>query len=231
MVKIERKTTEKTELAIHSLEKEKIKHHGKCNTDEVITALMEIFHEKCYICESKNSTEWEIEHLIPHSGNKDLKFDWNNLFWACGRCNHIKGDKFTPILDCTKIEIDEIISFRKIGYFGKDELLKFEKTVNCNENTEIAMTCELLQRIYYGKTPQEQAGAKRLRHDVRIELSEFKNYVRDYNEATGEEKEDLFIMIRSKLKSNSRFAAFKRWIVRDNPNCKDFIDCWKNNES
>ena len=66
-----------------------------------------------------------------------------------------------------------------------------------------------------------------LRHEIRTELSNFKNYVRDYNEATGVDKEDLFVTIRYSLKSNSKFAAFKRWIVRDNSNCKDFIDCWK----
>lgn len=227
MVKIERKITEKTQLAIQSLAREKNKSSGKCNTDEVIEALREIFYDKCYLCENKNSTEWEVEHLIPHGGSTDLKFDWKNLFWSCGHCNHIKGDKFTPILDCTKVAVDEIISFRKIGYFGKEESLHFEKVADCQDNAEIQMTCDLLQRIYYGKTLQEQVGAKMLRHEIRTELSNFKNYVRDYNEATGADREDLFVTIRNSLKSNSKFAAFKRWIVRDNPNCSDFIECWK----
>ena len=227
MVKIARKNTEKTQLAIQSLAKEKIKSSGKCNTTEVVEALQEIFHSKCYLCENKNSTEWEVEHLIPHGGNSDLKFDWENLFWSCGHCNHIKGDKFTPILDCTKVAVDEIISFRKVGYFGKEETLNFEKVADYPDSAEIQMTCDLLQRIYYGKSSQEQVGAKMLRHEVRTELSEFKNFVRSYNEATGEDKQDLFVTIRNRLKSNSKFAAFKRWIVRDNPNCKDFIDCWK----
>ncbi|MBR5913628.1 MAG: hypothetical protein IK062_09360 [Selenomonadaceae bacterium] len=228
MVKIERKVTENSQLAIQSLAKEKIKSSGKYNTDEVVAALQEIFYNKCYICENKNATEWEVEHLIPHGGNIDLKFDWENLFWSCGHCNHIKGKKFTPILNCTELEVDEIIAFRKSGYFGKDEKLHFDKIIDYTDDTEIQMTCSLLRRVYYGETPQEQAGAKILRHKIRTELSEFKNYVRDYNEATGEDKKDLFFTIRNKLKSNSEFAAFKRWIVRDNPNCKDFINCWKN---
>lgn len=223
MVKIERKDTEKTALAIESLAKEK----GRCNTDEVIDALMEIFHSKCYICESKKPNEIEVEHLTPHNGDKNLKFDWNNLFLACGRCNHIKGDKYTPILDCTKVEVDEIIAFRKIGYFGTDEFLQFEPISDFPNNEEIQMTCELLQRIHYGNTPQEKVGAKMLRHSIRQELTNFKNYVRDYLESTGEDKKDLFVTICSQLKSNSQFAAFKRWIVRDNDNCKDFLDCWK----
>lgn len=95
MVKIERKNNEKSQQAIASLAREKIKLSGKCNTDEVVIALQETFHNKCYICENKNATKWEVEHLIPPSGNLDLKFEWENLFWACGHCNHIKGKKFS----------------------------------------------------------------------------------------------------------------------------------------
>lgn len=86
------------------------------------------------------------------------------------------------------------------------------------------MTWDLLQRIYYSNTPQETAEAQILRRAVRIELSTFKEYVRKYNEAIGENKKDLWFTIRSKLQSNSPFAAFKRWIVRDCPNCQDFVD-------
>ena len=227
MVKIERKDTEKTALAINSLEKEKRKSSGKWNTSEVVDALIEIFHSKCYICESDRLNTVEIEHLIPHRNDKNLKFDWNNLFLACGHCNHIKGTKFNPILDCTKIEVDELISFRKIGYFSTDEYLKFEPVSDFPNNEEIQMTCDLLQRIHYGKTPQEKVESKMLRHYVQAELNKFKYCIRDYLESSGEVKKDLFVTICQQLKSTSPFAAFKRWIVRDNSNCKDFLDCWK----
>lgn len=227
MVKIERKDNEKSQQAIVSLAKEKKKSSGKCNTNEVVIALQEMFHNKCYICENKNATEWEVEHLIPPAGNLDLKFEWKNLFWSCGHCNHIKGNKFTPILDCTKVDVDEIISFRKIGYFGIDEFLNFEKVDSVEDNEQIQMTCALLKRVYYGETLQEKSSAKILRHEVQAELSQFKNYIREYIEAAGEDKKDLFVAICNQRKSNSKFAAFKRWIVRDNSNCKDFIDCWK----
>ena len=73
MVKIERKETEKSKLAIRSLEKEKAKSSGKCNTDEVVDALRGIFHDKCYICEYKDATSWEVEHLKPHGGDYRFK--------------------------------------------------------------------------------------------------------------------------------------------------------------
>ena len=229
MVKIERKDTEKTRQAIQSLASEKKKASGKCNTPEVVEALEEIFHDKCYICESKNAVPKEIEHLRPHGGNADLKFDWNNLFLACAYCNHIKSDKYTPIWDCTQVEVDELISFRKAGHFGTDESLTFAKVEGADETLATAMTCELLQRVYHGKTKQEEFGAKILRNAVISELSKFKNCIRNYRQSSGEDKEDLSELIKKDLKSNSQFVAFKRWVVRDNPDwCNDFIDCWKN---
>ncbi|MBO4400409.1 MAG: hypothetical protein J5809_01020 [Selenomonadaceae bacterium] len=227
MVKIERKDTEKSRLAISSLAKEKSKSAGKCNTPEVVDALDETFHGKCYICEHKSATSLQVEHLQPHNGDSDLKFDWENLFWACGHCNHIKSDSYTPILDCTKLEVDEFIAFRKNGFFGVEESLTFE-TVGNFDDPAIDMTCELLKRIHYGKTPQEKAEAKMLRHAIREEIHKFKEDIRDYDESFGEDKLDLFCRIKMELKSNSPFAAFKRWLVRDNPvKCADFIDCWK----
>lgn len=230
MVKIERKDTDKTLRAICSLASEKNKKSGRCNTDDVLEALQEVFHGKCYICESNQSSTEEVEHLIPHAGNLDLKFDWNNLFLACAHCNRIKGSTYTPILDCTKVDVDEIISFRKIGYFGTDEFLSFDRVDENDIRQEIDMTRKLLQRVYYGKTKKEIFGAKKIRKDLIIELSKFKNYVREYRRTTTEYKKDLFFLICTKLKSNSPFAAFKRWVVRDNPDwCRDFMDCWKKN--
>lgn len=51
---------------------------------------------------------------------------------------------------------------------------------------------------------------------LRKELSEFKEYVREYKEAEDEEKEDLKFLLQQQLKDSSPFAAFKRWLIRDN---------------
>ena len=46
----------------------------------------------------------------------------------------------------------------------------------------------------------------------------FKNYVREYIEAVGEDKEDLELLIQNELSDKSEFTAFKRWLVRDSEN-------------
>lgn len=79
MIRVERKMTEKAKKAIESLQKAKTKNNTY-NTLEVNIALKEMFHGKCYICENKEITSYQIEHLFSHHGDKDLKYDWGNLF-------------------------------------------------------------------------------------------------------------------------------------------------------
>lgn len=224
MIKVERKLTSKAQKAIESLQKAKVKN-SSYNTEEVNIALREMFYGKCYICENKEITSYQIEHLFPHRGDKELKYDWNNLFLACAHCNNTKRDKYEPIIDCTKENVEELIAFRKKGYFGTDEELVFEKLDNRKEtiNTE-----KLLREVYYGSTPQKKMEAKILRRTLRKELSKFKEYVREYQEAEDEEKEDLKCLLRRQLGSGSPFAAFKRWLIRDNreryPELMKYID-------
>jgi hypothetical protein len=81
---------------------------------------------------------------------------------------------------------------------------------------ETQNTVRLLQEVYYGSTPQKKMEATILRRILRKELSEFKEYIREYREAEGEEKEDLMSLLQRQLRDSSPFAAFKRWLIRDN---------------
>lgn len=212
MIKVERKKTEKARKAMESLKIEKVKN-GSYNTPEVNAALKEMFHGKCYICENKQITSYQIEHFLPHRGDAKLKYDWNNLFLACAHCNNIKSDKFEPIIDCTKENVEGLIAFRREGYFGTDEKLIFDML---DSRIETQNTVKLLQETYYGSTPQKKMEAIILRRTLRKELSEFKEYVREYMEAEDEEKEDLKCLLKQQLGDGSAFAAFKRWLIRDN---------------
>ncbi len=212
MIKVERKCAEKAEKAIESLRREKARS-GSYNTPEVNAALREMFHGKCYICENKQITSYQIEHLVSHRGNADLKYDWNNLFLACAHCNNTKLDKYEPIIDCTKENVEALIAFRRTGYFGTDEKLLFEKL---DDRIEVENTIKLLQEVYYGSTPQKKMESTILRRMLRKEFSAFKEYVREYHEAEDEEKEDLKYLLQKELRDSSPFAAFKRWLIRDN---------------
>lgn len=221
MIKINRKETDKTRQAEEELKLAK-KNGTSYNTKNVNVALREIFHNKCYICENKQTTSFQIEHLVPHKDNSDLKYDWNNLFLVCAHCNGIKSDKYDPIINCCKEDVEKKIAFRKEGYFGADEKFVF---VPLDDDVETGNTVKLLRDVFYGKSDQKAFESRLLRKHLRESLSKFKNYIREYGELDEQEKEDMEYLIRTELKDSSEFTAFKRWLIRDNAyyNLNDFL--------
>lgn len=217
MIKFERRNTDKAVVAQRSLCEQKAKN-GTYNTPEVNAALIEMFYGKCYICEIKDATSYQIEHLVPHKGDLDLKFDWSNLFWSCAHCNNIKNAKYNPILDCSKEDIDKKIAFRKDGFFGTTERLVFKPL---DDSKETINTVALLEEVYNGNTPQKKLEAINIRRKLRTSLSNFKNLVREYYDTDGYDKEDILLKIKMDVQSSSEFAAFKRWLLWDNSEIYD----------
>ena len=212
MVKIERKDSDEARAAVASLEREKAKSSGTYNTPEVNKALGLMFAHKCYLCEQKGLHSIQIEHLVPHQKNRDLMFDWNNLFLSCSHCNNMKSDGFTPILDCTKVAVDEKIAFRRhVEALEEDKL----DITALDDSPETKNTVALLNAVYYGSTSQRIEEAKIIRTQLSKELNQFEECVKEYASADGEDKKDLECSIKMKLKWNAPFAAFKRCIIRD----------------
>lgn len=211
MVKFRRNSTQKAKAAVIALNKAKSSRKSY-NTPEVNAALYEMFYGKCYICENKENFSYQIEHLRPHRGNIELEYDWDNLFLSCTHCNNIKNAKYDPILDCSEVDVDLKITFRKIGYFGTDEQYEFTAL---EDGVEVKNTIELLKETYYGNTPQKKLEAVHIRRKLRRNLSDFKNLIREYEEAADIDKEDYKHAIREEVSCSAAFAAFKRWLLWD----------------
>ena len=67
-------------------------------------ALKKSAYDKCMYCESKIShiDFAHVEHIKPKDKFKNLEFDWNNLGYACPKCNNEKSNKYcndTPFLN------------------------------------------------------------------------------------------------------------------------------------
>ncbi len=211
MVKFDRKNTEKAKAAILSLKRaEELKR--TYNTPQVNEALLEMFYGKCYICENREMTSMQIEHLRPHKEQPKLKYDWNNLFLSCAHCNSIKGMKYDSILDCSKVDVDLKIAFRKTGYFKSDITYDFQAL---EEDISVKNTVRLLYEVYYGNTPQKRFEASNIRLILRRNLLGFENLLREYEHAGADEREDIKYAIRAEVHAKAPFAAFKRWILRD----------------
>ncbi|MBR1740781.1 MAG: HNH endonuclease [Lachnospiraceae bacterium] len=66
------------------------------------------------------------------------------------------------------------------------------------------------------KIDVDRMEATNIRRILRKDLSDFKNLIRDYEEAEEYEREDYIAAIRKEVSAGAPFAAFKRWILWDN---------------
>lgn len=210
---------EKSQPAPTSLIEEKVKSAGTYRTEDVIRKLEEDFKGKCYICEQKYPTSINVEHFISHQSDVDLKFDWNNLFFACGHCNNVKLAGFDALLNCTcKDDNVDTAIYYQLAPFPKEKAF-FEVRIH-SEKAE--KTKELLDKTFNGEhTFLKVLESSNLRNLLLKEIEEFLSLCEMYLE----DSTSAFLAhkIQLELENSSAFTAFKRWIVRDNKNLlKDF---------
>ncbi|WP_343693191.1 hypothetical protein [Chitinophaga sp.] len=212
-----------------SLATEKKKASGSYRCDDVLDTIKKDFYNKCYICEQSEPITINIEHFVPHRGNHDLKFEWANLYYACGHCNNTKLARpmFDDILDVTNAnhEADKKVRYH-INPYPKENA-EFQPM----ENTEIVNnTVVLLDAVYNGTTTLKTIEAANLRSLLLKEIRLFQGLLFDYYDETytAEEKESIKNKIIRHLRPASNFTAFKRWVIRDNENIRaDFDDYCK----
>ncbi len=196
---------------------ESLKLRKSYREQDVIDALHKDFHNKCYICEDKAPSTINVEHFQPHKDDEDLKYDWYNLFLACGHCNNTKGHKpeFHIILNCTLQDEDpeKWIEF-EIQPFPKEKA----KFTPLKDDNKVKNTIQLLYAAYNGTTPIKSLESSNLRDKLIHEILDFQNYLHKYfqEETEEEDKEQCRKKILAHLKPFSAFTAFKRWIIKRN---------------
>lgn len=203
-----------------SLAVEKEKSNGSYSCEDVLEMLMLNFKHKCYICETKDATTLNIEHFKPHKGDKHLKFDWDNLFLACGHCNNIKLAKYENLLNCTKKEdrIDERIKYIYRPYFD----IEIESLDNDPKTLE---TVELLLNVYNGTTNLKKIEADHIRKNIIKEMNNLFDLIAEIWDTSDESIiEFLKIKIKNNLSRGASYTAIKRWHVKESPYLKEFID-------
>lgn len=206
MVKIERSFP-----APKSLAEEAQKTNGRYDRQDVIDQLKKDFHNKCYICEMKELQDPNVEHLLPHKNGKypERKFDWENLFWSCGHCNGIKnnGKYDEGIMDCCKYDPEKYLSFQ---IRGNDVDI-----VVSNPDDEIQNRTAMLVAEAFSL---KNTGMRTYTSDERLKLLQtemnllYKQLEKIHNCPASKV---AMRTIRSLLRRESAFAAFKRYYVRE----------------
>lgn len=198
-----------------SLKTEKLKVSGKYNSEDVLERLAEDFFNKCYLCEEKEISGINVEHLKPHKGDIDKKFQWENLFLVCPHCNNTKLGNEDEILDCTNPshKIYDWIEYKFISFPKTKVELKIINNIDIVNNT-----VTLLDKIYNGSTVNKKFEADNIKKKIMREIQSFENLIFEY---VYNSKKELVEEIKEKLSRKSAFSAFKRWIIKNNTRYKE----------
>ncbi len=206
MVKIERTPTPPPSLAVEAKKKS-----GKYNLDDVVEQLEQDFHSKCYLCEMDSLTNREVEHLLPHKNGTypERKFDWDNLFLACGNCNKLKNksEYDGKILDCCKVDpeiwIDHIYTDGQVTVKTHAE--------DCTDET-VLQTVKLLLSCYtYDTTPILRENIKVMRKRLEETMNTLYRTLDCYRRYRSPR---YMRALRAMLSREYKFAAYTRYYVR-----------------
>ncbi|MDR1083859.1 MAG: HNH endonuclease [Deltaproteobacteria bacterium] len=164
-------------------------------------------HAKCYICEDASEV-LTVDHIKPRNSYPDLEYDWYNLLLACEHCNGVKGSNYSDIISPIECDPEAEIAFApavsKLDRVDVTAISKSQKAAN---------TVKLLNAVYNAENadPKRKLECARLKNKLWSELVKFRYYI-EYFDKPGYNK-----LICENIGRASVFAAFKRKIIRDDP--------------
>ena len=216
MVKIERTSTAPPSLAV-----EKKKASGEYNKEDVMDQLYQDFHGKCYLCGIKPPYGIEVEHLRPHKGDIDRKFDWNNLFLSCRHCNSVKnqGRYDDMILDCCVVDPEKVFAHRLSGGHVQVTPSLLPPTLAAVRTGELLTECFETQ-----KTGIRKKESKIRKDALSMAMNLLYKKLLEHQQAPSDESLEL---LQTMLSRTYKFAGFTRADVRENlemyPDLADYV--------
>lgn len=215
MVKIERSFP-----APASLASEKEKGNKNYREVDVIDRLHQDFNGKCYLCEIDKLQSIQVEHLKQHHNgkNRDLMFDWENLFLCCPHCNSVKNEKqYESIIDCCRVEPELCLEQKFIENHVRIDAL------------DDSITTEMTARLITACFEKTNTGIRIHECKIRIEALQRTMAVLYRNlEAYRKNPTTKTVRaLRGMLNRSYKFAGFTRTYVRkhidDYPNLSQFV--------
>lgn len=189
-----------------------IKKEKDYRSREVMAILQKDFYNKCYICEEKYPTSINVEHLRSCANFEHLKYNWENLFYACAHCNKIKKNQYDDIIDCTKEDPEKYLCI-SFNSYPEQNVLVSDRLYSA-ENVE---TRELLDKVYNGAgTTISKFEADNLKYRISMELKKFTECLNNYLAERDTKLKAVYRdEIEEMLRRESNFAGFKRSIIME----------------
>lgn len=194
----------------------------KYDGEDVYTALEECFHKKCYICETKNPLDINIEHFNPHMGDIEKKFNWNNLYLSCSRCNNIKQAQYQNLLDCCNTSVWDKIKLLP----GFSPGARNFTITALDTDPKTIETATLLNDVYNNdRTINKRFTARSLRSQFVKTTHKLTKLMTIYydEDSTGVKREQAIEDMKVMIQSSYPYSAFNRWMIKDDRELDDIL--------
>ena len=183
--------------------------------EDVKAQLLEDQHEKCYICERKLGTDFEIEHLRSQEKYSKLQKEWSNLFMACGYCNRKKSSSFDdnlyPLDTNIEDEIEQRIDFSR-------NKASFTTVI---DDVPHQNAVRMLHVFYNGKQKMRVIKEERFFDEAKQKMNRFLEKVNTFlMEPTPANR----ALVAAELSIEQEMLGFKYWVIRDNHLEAEFKD-------
>lgn len=160
---------------------------------------------KCYLCERKVSTDFQIDHLKSKQNHPGLRTEWTNLLLSCSYCNPKKGNRFDGILNPINNDVEDIIE-QRINYASKAVVFKSDEA-----SQEVQETISLLETIFNGGGVLKRVREEKLYEDVEAIMNRFNQLIDAYRYNPSKFTEEA---VREELSINKELLGFKYWIIK-----------------
>lgn len=185
------------------------------NSKDVMDSLESMFFGKCYLCERDELTAPEIEHLEPHENDATKKYDWNNIFYACNRCNNIKSNTHKNLLDCCDPSVDVFRTIKCLLPSTQDGPIIVTAEENPNDQKTMN-TVTLISRCYNEhNTPIRKITHAELVDKLFYYYTDILNYRRIIKDkkSTDTERNSAKDRIKVMLSDKFPFSVFWKWYI------------------
>ena len=197
MIRVRKRSDAPAELAVQGY-----------SSDAVKRVILEDQDDKCYICERKVTTDYQVEHLLSQSHDDAGVNEWENLYIACNYCNNKKKTSFDDIKRPNIYNVeDEIIHNVDL----ENERVTFTTT---SDDPGITQTVKLLDRMFNGtNAPKRVLIETRFYNQFKRSYNNFQGVVHDYLSGR---KEEMRPVIEALIGLKSDYLAFKYGIIMGN---------------
>ncbi len=176
---------------------------------DVLQQLEKDHHKKCYLCERRLYTEFQVEHHKSRDNHPERRQDWNNLFWACGYCNGKKQNRYDNMLHPATRNIEEEIK-HFMDFSSKQAT--FTPLIETDEHQE---TCNFLNKIHNGRN--KKLRTKREENFIEYVIGVVNNFYRLVCNYLSNPNAENHVLVQEELRVDKECLGFKYWIVKDNP--------------